>query len=55
MFNKDLRIAKGGITYEEIAKQAHLNKQTVYKWFNRELDEVKKGILLNAINEIKNK
>lgn len=54
MKNIDLRVKKGSITYEQLAKQMGVNKATVYNWFKKTgLGEVERQRLINAIDEIK--
>jgi transposase len=52
--NIELRVQKGSITYEQLAKCLGVSINTIYNWFSKDnLDEVKRLRLLNAINEIR--
>ncbi len=54
MYNIDLRIEKGVISSKRLANQLGLDRTTIARWFNNsEMDEVKRGIVLKAIKEIK--
>jgi hypothetical protein len=51
--NIDLRVRKGSITYDQLAEQMKVNRNTVYNWFNKtDLGEVERLRVLRAIEEI---
>jgi AcrR family transcriptional regulator len=51
--NIDLRVKKGRITYDQLAEQMKLNRNTIYNWFKKsDLDEVKRQRLEKAIEQI---
>lgn len=52
-YNIDLQIEKGSITFKELAKVIGVHHRTIRNWFDKPMNEVQKGIVLKAINEIR--
>jgi transposase len=51
--NIDLRVRKGSISYDQLAKQMNINRNTVYNWFKKTpLGEVERLRVIKAIEEI---
>lgn len=54
VLNIDIKILKGSISFDKLAKQVGVSKPTLVRWFNRiEMDPVQRGRVIKAINEIK--
>lgn len=52
--NLELRVFKGNIEIQEIAKVVGVHRNTMYNWFNDgEMDELQQARVTQAIKEIK--
>lgn len=51
--NIDLLVEKGSISYKRLAIQAGVTERTMFNWFGKPMDQVKRLRVLKAIDEIR--